>query len=416
MSRTGFVRNWWMRLPRLWRSVRVRLTAVYSALFLVTGIGLLAITYFLVSHAIAAGPVQGVAVSGPRGSQMQVDVLPGVPGRSSPAPQPNVDGLGNGQPVFSMQKALDNQANQILDDLLRYSALALTIMLIVAVAMGWFTAGRILRPLRTVTETVREISHSNLNRRLAATGPDDEIRQLSDTFDALLDRLEKSFDAQRRFVANASHELRTPLARQRAIAQVAISDEDASAESLRAAHERVLASGAQQERIIAALLALAQGHHHSSRTNSFDLADIAAQVLGAHPGVPDLDLTTSLAPAPLRGDARQIERLISNLVDNAVTHNIEAGTLDVTTFTARGRAVLVVANTGSEIPAERIPVLLEPFGRLEDERIGPDRGLGLGLSIVAAIAETHDAQLGIHPRVGGGLRVTVSFPADHHGA
>jgi signal transduction histidine kinase len=275
-------------------------------------------------------------------------------------------------------------------------------------------AGRVLRPLRTITATARDISAANLHERLALDGPDDELKELGDTIDDLLARLEQAFEAQRRFVANASHELRTPLARQRTVAQVALDDRDATVESLRAAHERVLVAGAQQERLIDALLTLARGQTGSDKREPLDLADLACRVLvtrRAEAQRRGLDLREALAPASVTGDARLIERLVANLVDNALRHNEDAGHVDVATGNRSGHAVLSVGNTGPLVPAADVDRLFEPFERLGANRTGHDGGLGLGLSIVQAIANAHGATIDVHPQRKGGLHIDVSFPA-----
>lgn len=411
-------------MTSLWprRSVRLRLTLVYGVLFLVTGLGLLLITYLLVQRAVTAagapaisfklsgsgGPAPFTPPSGtPTGTPIGPDFGVVVPVPTGPVGQPSE----TSELAQAIRLALDERAQQVLHELVRNSAIALGAMLLVAVALGWFVAGRNLRPLRNVTATVRQITHTNLHRRLAVTGPDDEFKELSDTFDELLDRLESSFEAQRRFVANASHELRTPLARQRVIAQVALADPDATVDSLREAHERVLAAGVEQERLIEALLALARGQHGSDTAVGCDLATIGRDVLDHVQPDAGVTVDAALHTAPLMGDPRLVEQLVTNLVDNAVRHNVPGGHVDVTTNVAGEQSVLVVANTGPEIPADAVDRLLEPFRRLGADRTRHDKGLGLGLSIVAAIAASHDAELHLAPRDGGGLVVTVRFPA-----
>jgi signal transduction histidine kinase len=286
-------------------------------------------------------------------------------------------------------------------------------MAVLSIGLGWFVAGRALRPLRTITATARDISAANLHERLALAGPDDELKELGDTFDALLERLEASFQAQRRFVANASHELRTPLARQRALVQVALADPDATTHSLRGAHERVLASETQLERLIEALLTLSRGQAGLNRREGFDLADVTSQVLlprrseAARRG---LELHDALSPAPATGDARLVERLVANLVDNALRHNLPDGRVEVATKTEAGHAVLSVTNTGPTVPVAAVDQLIQPFQRLAPERTTRE-GVGLGLSIVHAIATAHDATLRLRPHPQGGLHVDVSFPA-----
>jgi signal transduction histidine kinase len=263
--------------------------------------------------------------------------------------------------------------------------------------------------------TARKISAANMSERLAFGGPKDELRELADTFDELLGRLEASLLAHRRFAANASHELRGPLARQRTLIQVALADPDATAESLRAAHERVLVACAQQSEVIDALLTLARVQPGISKCEPVDLADLAGEVLpsreveAARLG---LKIQTVLRTAPSTGDPRLVECLISNLVDNALRHNVHGGWIEVQTETRAGRAIISVANTGDVVPASVIDELFQPFQRLAADRADRhEESVGLGLSIVEAIAEAHDSILTVHPREEGGLYIESSFPA-----
>jgi signal transduction histidine kinase len=405
------------RLPR--RTVRLRLTGLYAMLFLASGAALLAITYTLVSHATA-----GCGFGSQNGATSVVchrDDQPG--GHPSPAA---VEGAGGAITVTGLtpgqQRALASQQQAEasswhaaeMDTLLTQSGIALAIMAAASIGLGWVVAGRALRPVRTITATARRISAASLNQRLALGGPDDEFKELGDTFDGLLARLEAAFRAQRQFIANASHELRTPLARQRLASQLALSDPDASIESLRNAHERVLASGAQQEQLIEALLTLARGQAGLDRHEPFDLAGVTGQILDsrrAEARYLGIDIRAAIRPAPLAGDPRLAERMVANLIDNALRHNEPGGWVDVTTGTRAGRAVLTVTNTGPAIPEAETGRLLRPFQRLGADRTGHGKGLGLGLSIVAGIAEAHHAALTLQPRPGGGLHVEATFPA-----
>jgi signal transduction histidine kinase len=400
-------------LPR--RTLRLRLTALYGALFLASGFGLLAITYVLVSSNDIAcsfkqspgGPA--VAVCGGAGARL---------GANGGSTQRIVGPTGLTQPQLQAQaRLLDTQAvaqhDTQLHQLLVNSGIALGVMAAASIGLGWMVAGRVLRPLRTITTAARHISATSLHERLALAGPDDELKELGDTFDDLIARLERSFDAQRRFVANASHELRTPLARQRTVAQVALADPDATVDSLRVAHERVLAAGAQQERLIEALLTLARGQAGRFKHEPFDLASLTGDALLTRREEAEargLDLREALASAPLVGDPPLVERLITNLIDNAILHNVANGYIGVTVGTRSGHAVLSIANSGPVVPVGEIDRLFQPFQRLEVERTGHGQGIGLGLSIVRAIAEAHDATLNVRSLPGGGLDVEVSFP------
>jgi signal transduction histidine kinase len=307
-----------------------------------------------------------------------------------------------------------------IQQLLILSGVALVGMLAVSIALGWLMAGRVLRPLRTMTATTRQISEQNLHQRLAVAGPDDELKDLADTIDGLLARLDAAFDtqrdaldAQRRFVANASHELRGPLTRERAAIEVALADPEASVQSLRSAFERVLAVSKQQERLLEALLVLARGQAGLDRTEPFDLAAVTDEVLLArHAEVRrrKLRVDAALHPTPALGDPRLAERLVGNLVDNAVRHNLPGGWVQIQTGARAGRAELSVANSGPAVPPAEVDRLLRPFQRLGTDRTGHREGHGLGLSIVAAVAAAHHAELRVRARPEGGLRVVVHFP------
>ena len=300
-----------------------------------------------------------------------------------------------------------------LHQLIIESALALALMAIISTALGWVVAGRVLRPLRTMTTATQEISEENLNRRLSMRGPRDELRELADTIDGLLGRLEGAFDAQRRFVANASHELRTPLTAVRALLEMVLSDPTATVATFRATCEQVLEESEQQEQLIEALLTLAQGQRGIDRAEALDLASVAGEVLGSREGVAaarNVEIGRTLAPATVSGDPRLIERLISNLVDNAIRYNVSGGRVDVS-VTSNGPATLTVANTGPVVPPEELDRLLQPFQRLSADRTSHRDGLGLGLSIVAVIARAHDAALAVRARPEGGLEIDVQFPA-----
>jgi signal transduction histidine kinase len=402
-------RSW--RLPR--RTVRLKLTILYGALFLVSGAVLLAVTYFLVAQKLpAAASVTAHGKSGAGGvAGQEVCFMQTTGGGGSPPVLPT-SGCG---------ALLSQYRNDELDQLLTDSGIALAIMAAASIGLGWLVAGRVLRPLRTITTAARRISASNLYQRLPLHGPDDELRELGKTFNGLLARLEESFGAQRQFVANASHELRTPLARQRTLVEVALRDSGATSGGLRATLERVLVTGEQQERLIEALLTLARSQRGLDRRELLDLAAVTGDAVAA--SAPEarrrgLRVRSSLGPAPVLGDRRLTERLAANLVDNAVRHNVAGGWVEVTTRMKSGRGFLSVANTGPAIAAEQVEELFQPFGRPEAARLSRDArdGLGLGLSIVTAIAAAHDADLRARPRPGGGFEVEVHFPPLPHEA
>jgi signal transduction histidine kinase len=410
------------------RTVRLRLTLCYGGLFLASGAGLLLITYLLVAHRLPGymsqvtqqrHSVQGTAIlvqtGGFSSCQLSAASQPGQAGAAQATSPVGLSPTPTAVPAAlqrQAQQCLETQRADELNQLLTESGIALAIMLVVSIGLGWLVAGRMLRPLRTMTRAARRISASNLHQRLAVDGPDDELADLGKTFNGLLARLEASFGAQRQFVANASHELRTPLARQRTVIEVALRDPNPTVASLQAVCQRVLATGEEQERLIEALLTLARSQRGLDGREPLDLAAVVGDaVRAAEPGTRDrgLDVQCALDEAPALGDPRLAERLAANLVDNAVRHNVPGGWVQVMTGTRAGRGILSVANTGPVIPPEKVDLLFQPFGRLEPSRVSRD-GLGLGLSIVTAIAAAHDADLRARPLPTGGLEVEVHFP------
>ncbi|MFI0408165.1 sensor histidine kinase [Actinomadura sp. 3N508] len=299
--------------------------------------------------------------------------------------------------------------------LLTGSVAALVVLVPVALALGWFVAGRFLRPLRSITATARSISAGDLHRRLDLGEPTDELRRLGHTLDDLFGRLQASFDAQRHFVANASHELRTPLAGLRTLLEVALADPAADAETLRSACQEALALGGHQERLVQALLALATSERGVTCRESVDLARVAEGVLASrrdHAADKGIDLAERLAPAVTAGDPGLLESLVANLVDNAVRHNRTDGHVQVTTRASETEAILTVTNTGPVIPGDQVERLFQPFQRLAPGRDGRRDGYGIGLAIVNAVAQAHHAALTTTARPEGGLSITVRFARD----
>jgi signal transduction histidine kinase len=388
----------WARLPR--RTLRLRLTLVYGGLFLVSAAVLLAIVYALVAHYTS-----GSAVYVKKSGTTQAGVEPKVVGGVFQLPTPGA--LIEKSTIAAQAKV---QHAVLMHTLLVQSGIALGLMAIASMVLGWLVAGRALRPLRAMTAAAQEISATSLHRRLALDGPDDELKQLGETIDGLLGRLETAFAAQRQFVANASHELRTPLTLERTLLEVALADPGADVDSLRRACEQALAAGEQQERLIEALLTLSRSQRGLDRREPVDLAEVASDVLQSAVGLDELRVDTLLDPAPTDGDRRLVERLVANLVDNAARHNVRGGVLQLRTSTANGHALLLVANSGPRIAASDLHRLFEPFQRLEADRTGGPDGLGLGLSIVSAIAAAHSAELDARPRPGGGLQIELAFP------
>src|SRR6266571_4719425 len=360
---------WVLRVPR--PTLRMQLTLLYAGPFFVSGAILLTIPLLGTKQTVPAGSQGGVGPSAPQGTNLH------------------------------------------LHRLLTASAVGLAVMALISLVLGWLIAGRFLRPLRTITATARDISASNLHRRLNLGGRDDEFTGLAATLDDLFERLQTSFASQRHFVANASHELRTPLTAERTLLQVALADPDATAETLRSTCQDVLALGQQQERLIEALLTLASSERGIEQREPFDLADIAGNVVLARQQEAQrrgIHVDATLATAPAAGDPNLVESLVANLVDNALRHNAAGGRIEIATTTTAGRATMTVKNTGTVIPPNQLERLFQPFQQLGSERIRHTDGHGLGLAIVHAITSAHGATLTPHARPEGGLDIEVGFP------
>ena len=379
-----------MRIPR--RTARLRLTILYGCVFLACGAALLTITYLLFKHASAAGgfPARRAPALFKNGRPIPVDQQ--APSQLNPGT------------LTSLQRAYD------ADQLLIQSGIALAITAVAAVVLGWFVAGRALRPLSAITAAARRISASSLHERLELRGPDDELKDLSDTLDDLFARLDASFQAQRNFVANASHELRTPITRERTLLQVALADPAATTATWAAVGRELLATNTEQEGLIEALLTLASSEGGLDHWEPVNLAVVTDEVLLAQTARPDLRVRAVTRPAPLDGDPVLVEHLVANLIGNALTYNVPGGHVEIATATQDGRAVLSVSNTGPEIPPGQVERLFRPFQRLGARRARRDDGHGLGLPIVRAIAAAHDAAVTARARPGGGLDITVAFP------
>lgn len=311
-----------------------------------------------------------------------------------------------------------------LDTMLIASLSLLGVVGVIAGGCGWFLAGRALQPLRRITATANRIADRNLHERIALAGPNDEIKNLADTLDAMLERLDRAFDSQRRFVANASHELRTPLTINRTLIEVAL-DDPQSNEALRQLGATLLDVNHRHERLIDGLLTLASSDQGLTECTPVDLADIARHVTSGSQRAAqhaDVDIRTHLQPASIAGDPVLLERLIQNLIDNAIRYNLPAhGWLAVTTKLIDSYAHLTVENTGPPVPPAEVAGLFEPFHRLSTtERlaqsattaIAMSRSAGLGLSIVRSVALAHGGDVHASPREDGGLSVRVRLPAE----
>jgi signal transduction histidine kinase len=423
--------------------VRLRLTSLYGGLFLVSGAGVLAITYWLVDSFLASlsplktlgltAAVGGPSTPLPHGAYSAVlQIGPQGPDRVSPGqvagPPVNISLAPGSVFVVTSRNALVLSPKQLaaqavlqhnseLHQLLVRSSIALAIVAVVSAGFGWLVAGRSLRPLRVMATKAQHISEENLHDRLALVGPRDELKDLGDTFDGLLARLEGAFEAQRNFVANASHELRTPLTLIRARLQMRLRDPDAGLESYRTTCEQVLASTYQQEDLIESLLTLARSQRGVDEGERFNLADVVSGVIEAYESTATtlgLRLNASLNAALVWGDAGLVGRLVSNLVDNACRYNAPEGSVEVVVELRNDRAVFGVTNTGPVVPQVEVERLLQPFQRLAGGRGTVHDGLGLGLAIATAVANAHGAALEVQARPGGGLSVEVGFPDRPH--
>jgi signal transduction histidine kinase len=380
-------------------TIRARLTIVYGGLFMLCGAVLLAVTYVLVA---ARPPLRGTVTGSP-------DVL----FRTRPPGE-----AAAGELRQALVKYEQNVRDDTLESLLTQGTIALLVVAAAAIALGWLLAGRALQPLHQITGTARRIAAAGtggrgLHERISLRGPHDEVSELADTFDAMLERLDRSFDGQRRLVANASHELRTPLAINRSLLELAVTRQDASAD-LRRLAESLLEVNGRHERLIDGLLMLADSENEITDPAPVDLAEVASHVteqVAAAAGAAGIAVVREFAPAPTTGDPILLERLAYNLVENGVRHNTAGqGWLCVRTAMIQGWATLTVTNTGPVVPGYEVEALFQPFRRLARERVGGGRGFGLGLSIVRAVARAHGGDAIAVPHDGGGLVVTVTLP------
>jgi signal transduction histidine kinase len=294
-----------------------------------------------------------------------------------------------------------------LDSLLLFSLLGLGVMTVASGGLGWYVSGRVLRPVRAITETARRASDQHLGERLALTGAQDELKELADTFDDMLERLDQAFAAQRRFVANASHELRTPLTVMRTAIDVALAKPNRTTQQLEDMAARVRRSIDRAENMIEALLVLAISDQGVTSSELLDLSAMAEDALElAAPAITRLGLSVQadLTPAEAAGDQQLIERMVWNLVDNAVRHNEPGGWIRISTGRCPGGAVLCIANGGAVVPPDVVPTLSEPFRRISKQ---PDGGVGLGLSIAQSVSIAHGAQLDISRQPEGGLDISL---------
>ncbi|MFG2674772.1 MULTISPECIES: cell wall metabolism sensor histidine kinase WalK [unclassified Streptomyces] len=384
--------------PWLRPTIRIRLTLLYGGMFLIAGILLLSIIYMLAAQALHVGSELPFKIAN---GSVTSDIC-NLPAKAS------VETFN-----AAMNACVNHQRQQALDTLLNRSLLALVGLSIIAFAFGYGMAGRVLSPLGRITRIARRVAGTDLSRRIELDGPDDELKELADTFDDMLDRLERAFTAQQRFVGNASHELRTPLAINRTLLEVHLSDPQAPPE-LKQLGKTLLATNERSEQLVEGLLLLARSDNQIVERKPVDLAEVASRALDqtrAEAEAKGVEMRGGLAPAVVQGNGVLLERIALNLVQNAVRYNVpDSGWVEVTTELLPGQALLVVSNTGPVVPAYEIDNLFEPFRRLRTERTGSDKGVGLGLSIARSVARAHGGRIIAEPREGGGLVMRVSLP------
>jgi signal transduction histidine kinase len=394
--------------------LRTRLAVLYALLFLAAGSSLLALTYALLASRLPTTSRQK-PVPIPAICNQPVTNASKVGGSTKPSENslPPVK-LPECAAAFAAGANAGSQAQRdsTLSSLLLASVIGLGVIALASGALGWFISGRALRPIRAITEAAQRASELQLGERLALEGPQDELKELADTFDAMLERLDEAFASQERFVANAAHELLTPLTAMRTSIEVTLSKPSRTPEQLEAMAQKVRRSIERSESTITSLLTLAKSGRAPTTREPVDLAAAAEYALdAATPSIAKLGLTVNatLEPAPTTGAAALLERMIANLVDNAVRHNNQGGWITVHTGEHDDMALFEISNSGPYVPEQTIQSLFEPFGRA-DERLNPVDGVGLGLSIANAIGIAHSASVVARSRPGGGLHVSVTLP------
>jgi signal transduction histidine kinase len=383
-------------------TIRTRLTLLYTGLFAVCGAVVVAISYVLVAHLPAQGQDQ---------QDSSRDSVPAGIAAQCQAEHPGVHpdkGLIAQCISYLEEQGAQGQREVTLSHLLQYSLITVAAVIALAAILGWILSGRALRPVQQITRAARAASEHDLSARVAPTGPRDELRELAETFDEMLGRLQASFEGQRRFIANASHELRTPLAVMRATIDVVLANPDSTPDDLRGMGADIRAAADQAEHLIGALLILARNERGLTVCDEVDLATAAEDVLDTA-RLGDRRVHATLEPAIIAGDPVLAERLIANLIDNAARYNLPVGDIWISTRTAAGSGRLTVANTGPVISLADVGRIFEPFQRLSD-RTAHD-GFGLGLAIVASIAAVHGGTASASPRDDGGLSVVVTIPS-----
>ncbi|HJY56379.1 MAG TPA: HAMP domain-containing sensor histidine kinase [Streptosporangiaceae bacterium] len=404
---------------RLWpQKVRTRLTLIYAVLFFAAGSALLGLTYGLVASSLSARPAAATTgLSSQELNFLNRECKPPGPAEKGNGPSPvptNLAECKQAKEAYTAGTAagLEAQRQSALSTLLSFSLVGLAVMTVASGGLGWFMSGRVLRPVRVITETARRASEQHLGERLALTGARDELRELADTFDGMLERLDAAFATQRRFVANASHELRTPLTVMRTAIDVTLAKPSPTARQLTDMAVRVRRSIDRAESMVEALLTLAVSDQGKLSTEFSDLATWAEDAVdAAAPEIERLDLRVDalLDPAETTGDPQLLERMIWNLVDNAVRHNEPGGWIRLRTGSSDAAAYLEIANSGPFIPDDAVPLLFEPFRRME-ARTGVRDGVGLGLSIARSVVTAHRATVTARSQPAGGLDISVVIP------
>jgi signal transduction histidine kinase len=413
-----------MRLRGRPRSIRLRLAALLTALFLLLGGTLLGVSYALVRSNLSVDPHRLAETAAER---LGIELRPDPGGEVGPADLHEAlrrgagrrgDGLSRGalravseerrQILEQIRGVQEELADDALRDLTVQYLGILAVMAVLSGALGWFVSGRVLRPMSEITATARRVSQESLHERIALKGPDDDLKQLADTFDSMLGRLEAGFERQSAFVRNASHELRTPLSVIRTEADVTLADEAGDPEALRRSLTVVRDAGERSERLIEALLALARADRNDHPRVEVDLSELVRELVD-ETELDGLRRKMDLRPARVLGDGELLRTMVANLIDNAVRHNSDGGWIEINTASQDDEVRLVISNSGAMTTVEDAASLTEPFRRLGTARTGD--GLGLGLSIAASVVQAHGGTLTIDPLERGGLRVSIVLPA-----
>jgi len=404
---------------RVWpQKVRTRLTLIYAALFFAAGSALLGLTYGLVASSLPATPAASAKVSRQEQQKLNLECKQaggaGTGKHPVPVPRPAPGVCQQAEAAYraGVSSGSQSQRQRTLNGLGLFSLIGLGVMTIASGGLGWVMSGRVLRPVRLITETARRASEQHLGERISLTGARDELKELADTFDDMLERLDAAFATQRRFVANASHELRTPLTVMRTAIDVTLAKPSPTQRQLTDMAVRVRRSVDRAESMVEALLTLAVSDQGKLSTEFADLATWAEDAIdAAAPEIERLDLRveTKLDPAETTGDPQLLERMIWNLVDNAVRHNEPGGWIRLRTGTSDAAGYLEIANSGPFIPDDAVPSLFEPFRRME-ARTGVRDGVGLGLSIARSVVTAHRATVTARSQPAGGLSISVVIP------